>query len=83
MIADENPSYFDPFIEMENLYSFVKSIDEHEPRKIYRYNRTAYEVKHNIKYPELKDCADDCAEECGSIISDYVSKPIERTLFNV
>lgn len=81
MIADESPEYFNPFIELENNYELVNTKEEKGARQIYRYNRTAEEVKNNIKYPENIPEEDDCAEECGSIFSDYVSKRAEARLF--
>lgn len=73
MIADENPHYFDPFIELENLYSKVKTKEEQEGRKIFRNFRTAYEVKNNLNLPENLQDLDECAEECGTINSDFES----------
>lgn len=82
MIADENPHFFDPFIELEDKYSLVKTSAEKGARTIYRFNRTAKDVKHNLKYPEVEiDKDDECAEECGSILSDYVSRRAENSLF--
>lgn len=82
MIADENPHYFKPMIELENAYSFVKSITETEPRIIYRGHRTAYEVQNNISLPENLLDIDECAEECGSIFNDYNSEPVEINLLS-
>ena len=81
-IADENPRYFDAFIEMEEKFSFVKTSKEKGARQLYRYNRTAYDVKHNLKYPEVINQDEDCAEECGSIFSDYSSEPVETNLLS-
>lgn len=80
-IADENPSYFDHFIELENNYSMVKTKEEIGKRIIYRGFRTAYEVKNNINLPNSMECFDECAEECGSVLSDYVSTVAENSLF--
>lgn len=77
MIADENPNYFDSFIDLENNYSKVKTKEEKGARIIYRGFRTAYEVKHNLKLPLNLQDIDECAEECGSILSDYESIKIE------
>jgi len=52
IIAEENPQFFDPFIELENSFACVNTKEEQGARQIYRYNRTAEEVKNNIKYPE-------------------------------
>lgn len=82
MIADENPYYLDPFIELENKYTHLRNASEEYDRKIYRHFRTAYEVKNNLNLPDRLIEDDECAEECGSVFSDYVSEPIERTLFN-
>ena len=83
MIADENPQYFDPFIELENKYKFVKTNEEIGERIIYRNFRTAYEVRNNLKLPDNLLDIDECAEECGSVLSNYVSAPIETNLFNM
>ena len=80
-IANENPQYFDHFIEMEQKYSSVKTKSDKGDRRIYRYNRTAYEVKHNLKLPAECETQDECAEECGSIFSDYISEKAEERLF--
>lgn len=87
MIADENPQYFDSFIELENLFETVKVKNEIEKRFIFRGFRTSFDVKNNLKLPdnlaEAED--DDCVEECGSIFSDYESIPIyaeEKTLLS-
>jgi len=77
MIADEAPEYFDPFIELENKFKFVKSQTETEGRKIFRHFRTAYEVKNNLNLPTALQELDECAEECGSVISDYESVRVE------
>ena len=83
MIADEAPEYFDPFIELEEKYRFVKTNTENLERKIFRHFRTAYEVKNNLNLPESLQEVDECAEECGSIISDYKSVRVETpNLFN-
>lgn len=79
-IAYENPNYFDAFIEMENKYSMIKTTEEKGARQLYRFNRTAHDVKYNLKYPESIDKNTDCAEECGSIFSDYKSKLIETNV---
>ena len=80
-IANENPQYFDPFIEMEKKFASVKTKEENGDRQIYRYNRTAYEVKYNLKLPSECEIKDECAGECGSIISDFESKRAENRLF--
>lgn len=72
-IADENPEHFDPFIEMEKKHSFVKTKEEKGARLIYRYQRTAEDVKNNLKYPDVIIKEDDCADECGSVISEFES----------
>jgi len=77
MIADENPHYFDFFIDMEKQYSFVKSKNENEPRITYRHFRTAYEVKNNLKLPDTLTLENECAEECGSVIVDFESPKVE------
>ena len=79
-IADENPHYFDPIIELENNYSFIKSIDEDTERIIYRGFRTAYEVKNNLKLPENMLDLDECAEECGSMVSDFKSPNAKKMI---
>jgi 7-cyano-7-deazaguanine synthase in queuosine biosynthesis len=68
MIADENPHYFDAFIDLEINFSNIKNAKEEYERKIYRHHRTAFEVKHNLNLPNLLQVIDDCAEECGSVI---------------
>lgn len=78
LIADENPHYFDFFVDMENQYSYVKSKSENEPRIIYRNNRTAYEVKNNLKLPNNLLDISECAEECGSILSDYEPLSVDK-----
>lgn len=85
-VAEDMPEAFNFFIEMENNYSYVKSKSESEPRIIYRLNRTAYEVKNNLKLPIKLLELDECAEECGSVLSDYEPIKIknmnyERSLF--
>lgn len=76
MIADENPHYFDAFIELEKKYSHIKSKQEHydnnEERLIYRHYRTACEVKHNLNLPKSLQEVDECAEECGSVDSNIL-----------
>lgn len=89
MVADENPQYFNSFIELENEFGNVKAKDEDTDRVIFRHFRTAYEVKHNLNLPENMQEEDECAEECGSIISDFESieiicsnKIIDKNLFD-
>jgi len=77
MIANENPRYFDPFIELEKDFNFVKQKSEEYERKIYRHFRTAYEVKNNLNLPKSLSNTDECAEECGSVISDFESPKSE------
>lgn len=84
-VAEEEPDAFDFFIEMENKYSHLKSKDENTPRKIYRFERTAFEVKNNLNLPKHLQEEDECAEECGSVLSDYESVElvdIELNLFD-
>lgn len=78
MIADENPHFFDAFIDLENHYSKVKTTEEKGARIIYRNYRTANEVKHNLKLPLNLQEIDECAEECGSILPDYESIKINN-----
>lgn len=73
MIADECPSAFEPFIELENEFSFIKSVSEDEPRIIYRHFRTAFEVQNNLKLPNNMLDLDGCSGECGSVLSDFES----------
>ena len=68
MIADENPHYFDAFIDLENKFSHIKNQKEEYERKIYRHFRTAEEVKNNLNLPNTLQDQDECAEECGSVI---------------
>lgn len=85
MIADENPNYFDAFIDLENNFKSVKTKEEIGDRIIFRHFRTAYEVKHNLNLPENMQEFDECADECGSIFSDYESIKIisnEKSLFD-
>ncbi len=82
LVAESEPDAFDFFIEMENEYSHLKSKDENTPRKIYRFERTAFEVKNNFNLPKHLQEEDECAEECGSILSDYESIAIEQDLEN-
>lgn len=82
MIADENPHYFDSFIELENLYSKVKTQEEKGERIIYRHFRKAYDVKHNLNLPKNMQNLDECAEECGTVLSDYESIKIEKNLLD-
>lgn len=70
MIADENPHYFDAFIELENMYRYVKSESENKPRVIYRHFRTAYEVKHNLKFPVISEFKAD-----ANLVPEYNVKP--------
>lgn len=70
MIADENPNYFDFFIDMENKYETIKPKDGEDKRIIFRNYRTAYEVKNNLKLPDNIMDIDECAEECGSVIME-------------
>lgn len=79
-VAEDEPDAFDFFIDMENEYSHLKSKDENTPRKIYRFERTAYEVKHNLNLPEHLQEDDECAEECGSILSDYECVEVVRNI---
>ncbi len=81
MIADENPHYFDFTIEMEEKYSNVITNEDAGIRKIYRHQRTAFEVRNNINLPESLTEKEECAEECGSVISDYISKEAQYNLF--
>lgn len=80
MIADENPHYFDSFIELEELYAKVKTTEEKGGRVIFRGFRTATDVKNNLNLPLKLQEIDECAEECGSILSDYESIPINQDL---
>lgn len=80
-IADENPHYFDQFIELENQFNMVKTKEEIGKRIIYRGFRTAYEVKNNINMPNNIINFEECAEECGSVLSDYASLTAEKSLF--
>lgn len=80
LVAESEPDAFDFFIEMENEYSHLKSKDENTPRKIYRFERSAFEVKNNLNLPEHLQDFDECAEECGSVLSDYESIPIDQDL---
>lgn len=87
MIADENPHYFDPFIELENKFSNKVTSKEIEKgiykRIMYRGYRTAYEVKNNLRLPDNLKEIDECSEECGSVLLDYESIRVEETnLFN-
>lgn len=82
MIADENPHYFDPFIELENSYSNLKGPNEKDNRIIYRHYRTAYEVKNNLNLPESLSSKEECAEECGTVDPAFESVPLELNLFN-
>lgn len=68
MIADENPHYFDSFIELENLYANKINTKEEYKRSMFRHFRTAHEVKNNLKLPVSLNTIDECAEECGSVI---------------
>lgn len=81
MIADEAPEYFNPFINIENKYSLVKTKEEIGQRKIYRHLRTAQEVQNNLKLPQDLTDIDECSEECGSIFSDKVSIRAKNSLF--
>jgi len=81
MIADENPDYFNDFIEMENKYKIVKSKQEGDERVMFRGYRTAHEVKHNLKLPDNLVDIDECAEECGSVLSDYESPSLEDMIY--
>jgi hypothetical protein len=81
MIADENPHYFDAFIELEEKYKFVKSKEEPNGRIIFRHFRTAYEVKNNLNLPQNMQDLDECAEECGSVISGYESPKTEDMIY--
>lgn len=87
MIADENPHYFDYFINLEKECSHIKTKNEvarnSEDRKIYRHHRTALEVKNNLNLPKNLNIIDECAEECGSVISDFESVKIERVQTNL
>ena len=78
MIADENPHYFDAFIDLENNFSKIKTTEEKGARIIYRGFRTAHEVKYNLKLPLKLQDIDECAEECGSVLSDYESIKINN-----
>lgn len=82
MIADENPHYFDSFIELENNFSNVKTNKELGNRIIYRGFRTAYEVKNNLKLSSKLQDIDECADECGSVISNYEPIKIELNLLD-
>lgn len=81
MIADEAPEYFNFFVEMENKYAYIKSKDESSPRIIYRLERTAYEVKNNLKLPDKLSELEECAEECGSLISDYEATKVKDMIY--
>lgn len=79
MIANENPHYFEPFIELEQEFTHLKNDTEEYDRKIYRHFRTAYEVQNNLNLPKQLLNSRECAEECGSVISDFKSEPIKDT----
>lgn len=85
MIADENPHYFDPVIELEKNYSHIRTITEKENgienRIIYRHHRTAYEVKNNLKLPKSLSEDDECAEECGTISPDFKMPSIKEMVY--
>lgn len=85
MIADENPQYFDAFIDLENTCSHIKTKKEVEnggaDRVIYRHYRTAYEVKHNLNLPDNLSEVDECAEECGSVTPDSIFVEVEDMVY--
>lgn len=85
MIADENPHYFDYFVDLENCCSHIKTKNEQinnaPDRKIYRHHRTAYEVKHNLNLPNSLQNIDECAEECGSVIPDSIFIDIDNMVY--
>jgi hypothetical protein len=52
-VANEMPEALDEIIELEKEFSYLKSKTESEPRKMFRHFRTAYEVKHNFRFPSI------------------------------
>jgi hypothetical protein len=71
MVRNSNPKFFDFPLAMEEKYSLVKCAskpDGIEPRKIFRHNRTAYDVLNDLNLPDNATLLDECAEECGSVI---------------
>lgn len=85
MIADENPNYFDAFIDLENNYKTIRTKKEIEDgileRIIYRGYRTGYEVKNNLKLPENLSDIDECAEECGTVIPGALFVSIDDMVY--
>lgn len=81
MTAEENPSYFDFWKDMEEKHGNVITKDEEYKRIIFRHNRTAFEVQNNLNMPDSLSDKEECAEECGSVISEYISKEANRNLF--
>ena len=68
-IAQENPQYFDFFLEMEKEFSTLKPKEGEEKRIIFRHERTAEDILKRRKLPKNL-VGDECAEECGSVIVD-------------
>jgi len=53
MVAKDMPEALDEIKELEDKFKYLKSKDETEPRKMFRHFRTAYEIKHNLKFPKI------------------------------